>query len=209
MRLLRCVGWLLCVCLPPPSIPPFHSYHLPYYRRKKKKNKLTQKRAHNICPSTTWPLTYNNNNNNPTHWSRADANTNTWLSNLPSTWTWSSCSSTLQSVDCHKDLGFPNPPGKPSFYKPDDLPSSSATASLSNTGGPVSEPPSGTVFTWSQARTTYTVEASAVGDGATGIGTETGTGTAVGSVQSGVASRVEGRVLGVVLGLGLGWVVWL
>lgn len=44
------------------------------------------------------------------------------------------------------------------FYKPGEFPSN-GTSKLSNVGGTVSAPPSGTVITWSQASSTWTVTA--------------------------------------------------
>ncbi|KAJ5340546.1 hypothetical protein N7541_009670 [Penicillium brevicompactum] len=71
-------------------------------------------------------------------------------------WAWSSssCDSKLDSNRC-KDLGFTN---ADKFYKPGDYPKN-GTSTLSNVAGTVSAPPSGTVLTWSQASSTYTVTA--------------------------------------------------
>lgn len=71
-------------------------------------------------------------------------------------WAWSSssCDSKLDAAKC-KDLGFSN---ADKFYKPGDYPKN-GTSTLSEVAGTVSAPPSGTVLTWSQASSTYTVTA--------------------------------------------------
>lgn len=69
-------------------------------------------------------------------------------------WAWSSCDSTLKDTTC-KDLGFTD---TDKFYKPGDFPSN-GTSTLYEVGGTVTAPPSGTVLTWSQVSTTYTVTA--------------------------------------------------
>ncbi|KAJ5732036.1 hypothetical protein N7493_003517 [Penicillium malachiteum] len=69
--------------------------------------------------------------------------------------TWNTCDSTLGSTNC-QNVGFTDPSDK--FYKPGNFPSN-GTSSLSNVGGTVSIPPSGTVISWSQASTTWTVTA--------------------------------------------------
>lgn len=83
-------------------------------------------------------------------------------SNLPNLytslpdWAWSSssCDSKLDRGKC-KDLGFT---GADKFYKPGEYPKN-GTFTLHNVAGTVSAPPSGTVLTWSQASSTYTVSA--------------------------------------------------
>jgi hypothetical protein len=76
-------------------------------------------------------------------------------SSLPN-WDWSSstCDSKLDSAKC-KDLGFTD---ADKFYKPGDYPKN-GTSTLHNVAGTVTAPPSGTVLTWSQASSTYTVTA--------------------------------------------------
>ncbi|KAJ5213744.1 hypothetical protein N7449_000913 [Penicillium cf. viridicatum] len=69
-------------------------------------------------------------------------------------WAWSSCDSTLEDKKC-KDLGFTD---TDKFYKPGDFPKN-GTSTLYEVGGTVTAPPSGTVLTWSQASSTYTVTA--------------------------------------------------
>ncbi|CAG8334835.1 unnamed protein product [Penicillium salamii] len=70
-------------------------------------------------------------------------------------WAWSSssCDSKIDSTKC-KSLGFT----ADKFYKPGDYPKN-GTSTLSEIAGTVSAPPSGTVLTWSQASSTYTVTA--------------------------------------------------
>jgi hypothetical protein len=68
-------------------------------------------------------------------------------------WTSSSCNS-LDNNKC-KDLGFSD---ADKFYKPGDYPNN-GTSTLTNVAGTVTAPPSGTVLTWSQASSTYTVTA--------------------------------------------------
>lgn len=70
-------------------------------------------------------------------------------------WAWSSssCDSKIDSTKC-KNLGFT----ADKFYKPGDYPKN-GTSTLSEIAGTVSAPPSGTVLTWSQASSTYTVTA--------------------------------------------------
>jgi len=82
-------------------------------------------------------------------------------SNLPNLYTslpnWAWTSSSCDSLDTGKckDLGFSD---ADKFYKPGDYPKN-GTSTLSNVDGTVTAPPSGTVLTWSQASSTYTVTA--------------------------------------------------
>ncbi|KAJ5628304.1 hypothetical protein N7490_010532 [Penicillium lividum] len=113
---------------------------------------------------------------------------------------WDTCDSALGSTNC-QDIGFTDPSDK--FYKPGGFPSN-GSLTLSNVGGTVSAPPSGTVITWSQSKTTWTVtaigldaKAVATNSGSTATGTVTGTatgtmtGTSAGqtSVNAGVAVK--------------------
>lgn len=91
---------------------------------------------------------------------------------------WDSCDSSLSSTDC-QNIGFTDPSDK--FYRPGDFPSN-GTSTLSNVGGTVSAPPSGTVITWSQSTNTWTVTATGYDDKAVASQSEyrataTGTGT--------------------------------
>jgi hypothetical protein len=134
-------------------------------------------------------------------------------------WDWASCENTLNTTNCHDDLGFTLPPGESSaFYSPADLPVSSSSSSgavdpLSNGDGTVTAPPSGTVFVWSQASATYTVTASgyqssgagrsiATGAGAVQTTTSAAAATAAGEGRAGIVSlgvAFVGAVLGVML----------
>ncbi|RMJ26319.1 hypothetical protein PHISP_02805 [Aspergillus sp. HF37] len=118
-----------------------------------------------------------------------------------SDWDWASCENTLNSTDCHTDLGFTLPLGggeSSAFYGPADLPASSSSGAvvdpLSNGGGTVTAPPSGTVFVWSQASATYTVTAS--GYQSTGTGSSVATGA--GAVQTTTTSAGDERRDGIV-----------
>lgn len=75
--------------------------------------------------------------------------------NSISDWAWNKCDATLDSTNCRK-IGFTDPSDK--FYKPGDFPAN-GTSTLHNIAGTVTAPPSGTVLTWSQASTTWTVSA--------------------------------------------------
>ncbi|KAJ5728630.1 uncharacterized protein N7483_003138 [Penicillium malachiteum] len=99
---------------------------------------------------------------------------------------WNTCDSTLGSTNC-QNVGFADPSDK--FYKPGDFPSN-GTSSLTNVGGTVSIPPSGTVMSWSQASTTWTVTATGFDEkavvsqseySATATATSTGSGSEPGS----------------------------
>lgn len=70
-------------------------------------------------------------------------------------WAWDKCDATLDRTNCRK-IGFTDPSDK--FYQPGDFPAN-GTSTLHNIAGTVTAPPSGTVFTWSQASTTWTVAA--------------------------------------------------
>lgn len=107
-------------------------------------------------------------------------------------------------------MGFPNPPGQTTFYTPNDLPDD-GTQTLSNGDGTVTAPPSGTVFTWHQSATTYTVSARGYqgdhsdggGDGNGGIVTGTFTGSGDGPVQTiGESGGGRGEVSLVLAGVG-------
>ena len=72
------------------------------------------------------------------------------------------CGSYLSEFPCNSKLGFPLVAGGV-FYGPDNLPSS-GTATLSNLGGTVTSPASGTVFTYTNAGdgVVYTISAANV-----------------------------------------------
>ncbi|KAJ5936381.1 hypothetical protein N7454_005016 [Penicillium verhagenii] len=135
---------------------------------------------------------------------------------------WASCDSTLSSANC-QDIGFTDPSDK--FYQPGNFPSN-GSSTLSNVGGTVSAPPSGTVITWSQSKTTWTITATGYDEedvatttatgssqsengataGTTATGTATGTGTETSATQtsssSGAGVVVRPGVLLVVGALG-------
>lgn len=127
---------------PPPSNTPCHG-------KKKKKHKLTSTSAWEVCPHTEphlagadlWPVFFPHDLPNLYH-------------SLPN-WAWGSCDGTLDSADC-KRIGFNDASDK--FYKPGDYPNN-GTSKLHNVGGTLSVPPRGTVLTWSQSSTTWTVTA--------------------------------------------------
>ncbi|KAJ5744049.1 hypothetical protein N7533_008919 [Penicillium manginii] len=99
-------------------------------------------------------------------------------------WAWSSCDSTLKDTDCKK-IGFTDSSDK--FYRPGDLPSN-GTSTLRNVGGTVTAPPSGTVLTWSQSSTSWTVTATGYDRKAVSSQSEyraTATGTDVFETQTG------------------------
>ncbi|KAJ5677392.1 uncharacterized protein N7477_003025 [Penicillium maclennaniae] len=80
------------------------------------------------------------------------------LSNLYNSipnWAWNSCDSTLDNLQC-QDIGFTESSDK--FYKPGDFPKN-GSSTLHNVAGTVTAPPSGTVLTWSQSSTSWTVTA--------------------------------------------------
>ncbi|KAJ5082038.1 hypothetical protein N7532_011081 [Penicillium argentinense] len=116
-------------------------------------------------------------------------------------WAWDSCDDTLSSTDC-RNAGFSDPDDK--FYKPGDLPSN-GSQTLSNEGGTVTAPPSGTVLTWSQSSTTYTVTATGYDRKAVASQSEyraTATGTDVFATQTSTNAATglrAGWVLGVVV----------
>lgn len=118
---------------------------------------------------------------------------------------WASCENTLDTTNCHDDLGFTLAPGESSaFYNPADLPVSSSSSGavdpLSNGDGTVTAPPSGTVFVWSQASATYTVTASGYQSSGTGSSIATGAG-AVQTTTTSAAAAGEGRAGIVSLGV--------
>lgn len=123
---------------------------------------------------------------------------------------WASCENTLNTTNCHDDLGFTLAPGESSaFYNPADLPVSSSSGAvdpLSNGDGTVTAPPSGTVFVWSQASATYTVTASGYQSSGTGSSITTGAGavqttTSAAAVAAVAAAAGEGRAGIVSLGV--------
>ncbi|KAJ5975258.1 hypothetical protein N7481_008965 [Penicillium waksmanii] len=117
-------------------------------------------------------------------------------------WAWSSCDSTLKNTDCQK-IGFTDSSDK--FYKPGDLPSN-GTSTLHNVAGTVTAPPSGTVLTWSQSSTSWTVTATgydrkavssqsefrATATGTDVFQTQTGTNVANGYAATPVAAMLAG-----------------
>lgn len=113
-------------------------------------------------------------------------------------WTWSSCDKTLSSTDCKK-IGFSDASDK--FYKPGDLPSN-GTSTLHNVGGTVTAPPSGTVLTWSQASSTYTVTATGYDRKAVQSQSEYRA-TATGTETEGFATQTGTNVGGVVTPMGV------
>ncbi|KAJ5180432.1 hypothetical protein N7492_003642 [Penicillium capsulatum] len=109
---------------------------------------LTYRSAWEVCPHTIphlagadlWPVFFPHDIPNLYH-------------SLPN-WAWGSCDGTLGDADC-KRLGFDD---ADKFYKPGDYPNN-GTSKLHNVGGTLTVPPSGTVLTWSQSSTTWTVTA--------------------------------------------------
>ncbi|OJJ46275.1 hypothetical protein ASPZODRAFT_41516, partial [Penicilliopsis zonata CBS 506.65] len=74
---------------------------------------------------------------------------------------WSSCGTSMDEFNCMADLGFKAPSeNSTTFYQPGDFPAN-GTHSLSNVGGAVTAPPSGSVMSWHQSTVSYTVTASA------------------------------------------------
>ncbi|KAJ5902385.1 hypothetical protein N7495_002913 [Penicillium taxi] len=149
--------------------------------------------AWEVCPDTEptlagadlWPIFF------PSDW----PNLYTSITDF----TWDSCNN--MDVTACKNTGFSNPSGK--FYKPGSYPSN-GTSSLRNVGGTLSAPPSGTVITWSQSSTTWTVTATGYDEKAVASQSSfqaTATGTAAFATQTGnVAAGVRpgALVVGVV-----------
>ncbi|KDR83368.1 hypothetical protein GALMADRAFT_637605 [Galerina marginata CBS 339.88] len=82
----------------------------------------------------------------------------------------SSCSSPLSQFNCQSDLGFPAVGGG-TYFNPTNLPTS-GTATLSNVGGTVTAPASGSIFTYTNGgdQQVYTISAasSTTSNGPTG-----------------------------------------
>ncbi|KAJ5675799.1 hypothetical protein N7462_008696 [Penicillium macrosclerotiorum] len=112
-------------------------------------------------------------------------------------WAWSTCDSTLDSTDCAA-AGFSDTGDK--FYKPGDFPAN-GTATLHNVAGTVTVPPSGTVISWSQASTTWTVTATGLDRKAVAGSTATATGTDEAFVTQTANAAAKGVRAGSVLGL--------
>jgi hypothetical protein len=122
-------------------------------------------------------------------------------------WTSSSCDS-LDAGKC-KDIGFSD---ADKFYKPGDYPKN-GTSTLSDVDGTVTAPPSGTVLTWSQASSTYTVTATgydqkavasqseyrATATGDAPFATQTANNVAGGRARNGGLGAVVGAVFAVVM----------
>ncbi|KAJ5825752.1 hypothetical protein N7474_002890 [Penicillium riverlandense] len=123
-------------------------------------------------------------------------------------WSWDSCDATLGDISC-PNVGFADPSDK--FYQPNNLPKN-GTATLSNVAGTVTAPPSGTIITWSQSSTTWTITASgynekavaqqsqfrATATGTDAFATQTGTNAAAGTMPTDMVAALGG-VLGVVV----------
>ncbi|KAJ5806204.1 uncharacterized protein N7503_003806 [Penicillium pulvis] len=120
---------------------------------------------------------------------------------------WDSCDSSLSSTDC-QNIGFTDPSDK--FYRPGDFPSN-GTSTLSNVGGTVSAPPSGTVITWSQSTNTWTVTATGYDDKAVASQSEyraTATGTGAFATETSTStSTSDSTSAGAVIRPGILWVV--
>ncbi|KAF7713889.1 Uncharacterized protein PECH_006744 [Penicillium ucsense] len=153
--------------------------------------------AWQICPDTRptlagadlWPLFFPSNYPN-------------LYPSIPNfAWSASTCDNTLSQTNC-KDLGFSD--ANNNFYKPGQFPSN-GTKTLSNVAGTVTVPPSGTVLTWSQASSTYTVTATGLGQkgvaGASGGGTQTSSGGYVSQTENAAVGGLQGRGVGFVGGL--------
>lgn len=158
--------------------------------------KLTTPRSWDVCPHTEprlagadlWPIFFPSDLPN-------------LYTSVPN-WAWSSCDSTLSNTDCQK-IGFTDSGDK--FYKPGDLPSN-GTSTLHNVAGTVTAPPSGTVLTWSQSSTSWTVTATgydrkavssqseyrATATGTDVFQTQTGTNVANGYAATPVAAMLAG-----------------
>lgn len=140
MRMLRRQRQYLSV-RPQPPTPNTKPQSLPSH--------LTTPRAWQVCPNTIptlagadlWPIFFPSDQPN--------------LYNSIPNWAWDTCDSTLSATNC-KNIGFTDPSDK--FYQPGNFPAN-GTSTLHNVAGTVTAPPSGTVITWSQSSTTYTVSA--------------------------------------------------
>ncbi|KAJ5088199.1 hypothetical protein N7456_011815 [Penicillium angulare] len=115
---------------------------------------------------------------------------------------WDTCDSDFDTGKC-QDIGFVDPSDK--FYKPGEFPSN-GTSKLTNVDGTVSAPPSGTVITWSQSSTTWTVTATGYDEKAVASQSEyraTATGTDAFATQTSAgASSNAGCVVKPIGGLG-------
>ncbi|KAJ6043526.1 uncharacterized protein N7446_001724 [Penicillium canescens] len=161
--------------------------------------------AYEICPDTKptlagadlWPIFF-------------PADLPNLYTSLPNwNWAWPSCDSKLDDASC-QDLGFKD---ADKFYKPGDFPNN-GTSTLHNVGGTVTAPPSGTVLTWSQSSTTYTVTATGYDQKAVAsqseyraTATETGDAFATQTDTNGAGGLRPFGVLGVSMVLALGFVL--
>ena len=85
------------------------------------------------------------------------------------------CNPYLSQFNCVKDLGFSSIAASGSYYASTNLPPS-GTATLSNTGGSVTAPPSGSVFTYTQGGNSQVYTISAAGFNGAAPAAPTGTG---------------------------------
>ncbi|KAK6814457.1 hypothetical protein RU639_009557 [Aspergillus parasiticus] len=87
---------------------------------------------------------------------------NYWSENLLGPLDWDACAPYLQQYDCAGTLGFGAAAagGTQNFYEPGNIPKN-GTGMLTNTGGVISTPVSGSSFTWTLGSTTHPLTAAA------------------------------------------------
>ncbi|KAJ5247011.1 hypothetical protein N7468_001994 [Penicillium chermesinum] len=152
--------------------------------------------AWDVCPDTVprlagadlWPVFF------PSDWPN--------LYNSVPDFVWGTCDNNFSPNDCKK-YGFNNTSDK--FYKPGDFPNN-GTKTLSNLPGTVTAPPSGTVLTWSQSSTTYTVTATGYDQKAVASQSEyraTATSTDAFATQTSTNGAVGVKPVGVLAFLGV------
>ncbi|KAJ5747270.1 uncharacterized protein N7511_008966 [Penicillium nucicola] len=162
--------------------------------------------AYEICPHTKptlagadlWPIFFPN-----------DSENENLYNSLPNwNWAWSSSSCSRMNTDSCRDLGFSD---TDKFYRPGDFPDN-GTSTLRNVGGTITAPPSGTVLTWSQSSTTYTVSATGYDSKAVAsqseyraTATETGDSFATQTADNAAGGLKPLGGMGVVVVLGLVW----
>ncbi|KAF9893468.1 hypothetical protein FE257_010780 [Aspergillus nanangensis] len=144
-----------------------------------------------------------------------DPSTNTfpyWNRTLFSPYDWDTCGPTLQENNCTDILELGDDPAErvENFYEPDNVPKN-GTGVLTNTGGPISTPASGSTFTWTIGASTYPITAAASntavpsgtdGSHASGQGAqETGGGESVAPLRSRPSILVAVTVVGFYIGL--------
>ncbi|GES56895.1 hypothetical protein ATEIFO6365_0001010100 [Aspergillus terreus] len=85
-----------------------------------------------------------------------------WNETLFGPYDWDTCGPTLREYDCANTLGFGDDSagGIKNFYNPDNVPEN-GIGPLTNTGGSITTPISGSTFTWTFGPSTYTITAAA------------------------------------------------